>query len=219
MWPEIYSSISLIPEPFDLFVTIPSFASTPELDRLISDRPNVRLFPAYNHGRDVLPFLKLLRNGCFDNYDAVCKLHTKRSPHMSDGDSWRKELIDSLLGDSESIRNTLKRFRDNPYLGIIGPSKFLKRPGDFDHAGNNDRWMKELAYRLNLTEKALVSPFFSGTMFWFNPAALISLKNLSVTDHDFPIEMGQSDGTPAHAIERLILSIAAALHFEFEITD
>ena len=69
----------------------PSTSSSPitdkgaETDALIpripARFPRARTLRYPNRGRDVLPFVHLVNAGVLDGYQAVCKIHTKRSPH------------------------------------------------------------------------------------------------------------------------------------------
>ena len=43
--------------------------------------------------------------GAFDGYDAMLKVHTKRSPHRIDGDAWRVRLLDGVLGSPDERRS------------------------------------------------------------------------------------------------------------------
>ncbi|KQT85124.1 hypothetical protein ASG48_07540 [Aurantimonas sp. Leaf443] len=62
-------------------------------------------------------------------------------------------------------------------------------------------------------ERALDFP--SGSMFWARTAALRPLLDLGLAFSDFPDEQGQKDGTPAHAIERLIFYAAEIAGFRW----
>lgn len=204
IWPSLHRALAAIPERWDLIVTVPRFASTGAYEQIKADCPSATFVPCANRGRDVLPFLRVLSAGLLDRYDAVCKLHTKVSPHMSRGSEWRDALVTCLVGSPSSVARTLDRFRAEPDLGLLGPDSALV--GAERSLGNlqNRHWAHRLAGRLGIAPDALERPFFAGTMFWCRPAALGRLRSVAWTDSDFPIEMRQTDGTPAHAIERLI---------------
>jgi hypothetical protein len=63
--------------------------------------------------------------------------------------------------------------------------------------------------------KNLVLEFPSGSMFWGRCAAIRKLLDLNLDFSDFPAESGQIDGTPAHAIERIMLMVAEASGYEW----
>lgn len=209
-WPSVLASLQHIPEPWDLFVTVPAFAASSALQDIREAVPQVRFFPTENRGRDVRPWLRLHLQGAFEGYDLVCKIHTKRSPHRDDGDQWRQHLLSGLLGTAERIAALLTALRSDPTIGLAGPSEALI-------AGNDHRWqgscgaaLLKLRTILGWSQNDERKPFFAGTMFWFRPAALKEFTHHpEILDH-FPEEMGQTDGTLAHAIERLAGACADA---------
>ena len=203
LWPRLHLALQAIPEPWDLYVTVPEFACTRALERVALDHPSVRFLPGTNRGRDVLPFLRLLERGVFDRYDAVCKLHSKRSPHMNSGDAWLDQVLLALLGSADSVKTLLSRFRSDPRLGLIGPKALAIHPGNPLHRTKNRVAIDAVSARGAVGTAAASAPFFAGTMFWFRPKAMTSVRNLGLTAEDFPLEMAQTDGTLAHAVERL----------------
>ena len=210
LWADLYAQLRLIPEPWDLYLSVPAFAATPVWRDIQRDHPRVRFMRVANRGRDVAPFLSWLRSGALDGYDAVCKLHGKRSPHMQGGDAWRDELLLNLIGSPADVGRIVACFRADPGLGMVGPSSSERTLcKDFGWAKNKAR-VKFLSYRLGLPPPDADYRFFAGTMFWFRPAAFSGLIASELRLRDFPIEMSQTDGTAAHALERLLPAVALA---------
>lgn len=210
LWPVLSAQLRHIPEPWDLYVSVPNFAATTAWQAVVRDFPRVRFMPVPNRGRDVAPWLAWLRSGALDGYDAVCKLHGKRSPHMQGGDAWRDELLRALLGCCENVQAILAHLRSEPALVMVGPSSSHQLLVLANGWSKNRLLTGRVAHRLGLDAVNPQTSFFSGTMFWFKPPAFNLLRYSPLKTHDFPMEMGQTDGTLAHALERLLAPVAIA---------
>ena len=208
LWPLLQAQLRLIPEPWDLWLTVPSFAATTAWHDIVRDQPRVRFMPLPNRGRDVAPWLRLLRSGVLDGYDAVCKLHGKRSPHMRGGDAWRDELLQALLGSGGNIAQILALFRARSELAMLGPAASQRRLVDAAGWAKNRVTVELLRKRLGLAPLGADASFFAGTMFWFRPVAFDHLRRSRLAPEEFPLEMGQTEGTLAHALERLLAASA-----------
>jgi lipopolysaccharide biosynthesis protein len=159
-----------------------------------------------NHGRDMLPFLKILPQVVNAGASFIIKVHTKKSTHRVDGDAWRKELIGTLL-NAVNIKQAMDMFNENAGLGIIGPAGNVV-PMD-TYWGSNQLATLKLATRLGVDlEDIHRLTFVAGSMFFARVTALLPLLGLELRDEEFEAEAGQVDGTMAHAIERAI-SISA----------
>jgi len=203
--------------PFKLFVTTPYEQVGSIESTLQSSGLAYHLHPVKNHGRDVLPFLKVTKRIINEGYAYILKIHTKKSKHREDGDIWRHDLYSKLLNE-KSIHMALSSFNDNPNLGVIGPSGHLVSM-DF-YWGSNAQAVEGLAHRLGQTSKQIKSlHFVAGTMFFARMDALLPLLNLAISDANFEPETGQVDGTLAHAIERAISISLAAKSYELTDTD
>jgi lipopolysaccharide biosynthesis protein/2-polyprenyl-3-methyl-5-hydroxy-6-metoxy-1,4-benzoquinol methylase len=159
-----------------------------------------------NHGRDMLPFLKILPQVVNSGASLVIKVHTKKSTHRVDGDVWRKGLLGALL-TTASIHQALTMFQEDAHLGVIGPAGNVV-PMD-TYWGSNQHSTLKLASRLGIDlEDIHHLTFVAGSMFMARLTALLPLLGLELRDEEFEAEAGQVDGTMAHAIERAI-SISA----------
>jgi lipopolysaccharide biosynthesis protein len=101
-----------------------------------------------------------------------------------------------------------------PNVGLIGPAAHILPLSEY--MGANARDVSMLAARMRATAYLGDSRFISGSMFWARLAALKPLLELDLLESEFVEEHGQTDGTMAHAVERVIgiSSVAAGYRLE-----
>lgn len=200
VWHEIVSYLETLNLEYDLYITISETIADIHIVDIMQQFPDAHLYRVENRGRDVLPFLQILNLIGEVNYSYLCKLHTKKSVEIDNGDAWRKLLYYDLIGSEEIVQDTLHRFQENNALGIISGKNLILDGMKFD-LGNSEK-VKHLA---QLTHIPFVANyhFAAGTMFWMRFSLLEPL--LSVIEGDdlvFEEEFGQTDHTLAHAMER-----------------
>lgn len=172
--------------------------------------PHANILLVANRGRDIAPFLSVLRKISNINYDAVLKVHSSRSHHHLDGDRRREEMLSQLLPDHSDLEQFRKEFLSFPDIGVIGPkgNKCFVR----EDIGSNQPYIDRLE-RLTGIATLEDDAFIAGSMYWFRPSALASMLPLPIQTYDFDFEDGQVDGTLAHALERFIGVMARAAGF------
>jgi lipopolysaccharide biosynthesis protein len=204
--PEIFSYIESIncEFSFDLIVITTTGDKLDVCKRMLPEslRPVPILIAEENRGRDVRPFLETLSLLYRAGIKYVCKIHTKKSLHREDGDRWRKVFYDALLCNHaiEVIRAIHVKNADR--VALLAPPDHLLSIGTY--LGHNEKSVIRLGSRLGFTIEEIVHSYFpAGSMYWATVQALVPL--LSLVDCDkFQYETGQTDGTYAHAIERII---------------
>lgn len=206
-----------ITEPFDLIVTTPHEADVPLLlDILGPYAANLTIAVCENRGRDIGPFMSLLRKGVLAPYRAVLKLHLKKSLYSPNGDSWRQSLFDGLCGNALTVQRCISLLRGGK-VGLIGPHEyFLTNPKFW---GANRRKVSAILSAAGVADSTQheALAFFAGSMFWFNPAALEPMRSMPGDLLDFEPEAGVQDGTTAHAIERVFTQVTK--HAGFSVTS
>lgn len=200
-WPDLARRLARQRFAFDLFVTLTDDPATPDAairERILAGFPQARIVSFPNHGRDILPFLHLARSGALAPYRAICKVHTKRSPHRADGTGWRDRLLEGVLGDPATVARRLEAFLARDGAGIwAADGQILEGP---DWWGpNRPRAMTILAQGGIRTGDLR---FAAGSIYWIRPELLAALAALPAASGDFEPEIGQVDGTTAHALER-----------------
>jgi lipopolysaccharide biosynthesis protein len=216
VWPDIEDRLSRIPEDYDLIVTLVE-GPAESLESHISRRlPRARIHHVENRGRDSWPLIDLARMGAFEGYDAVLKVHTKRSLHRLDGDAWRIELLDGLLPSPEGIRRILDLMRRDQTVGVVVPTGHLKGPETW---GSDQELVEALAARMPFAFDPDDLRYPAGSMYWARPWLLQRLADLELGPEHFEPEAGHLDGSTAHAIERFVGVMAAAAGLDQVETD
>ncbi len=201
LWPEFEQRLLALDFAYDLFVTITWRG--PDSDALaaqIRDRfPAAFVLAVPNHGRDVLPFFRLLNAGAFDGYRAVCKLHSKKSPHRVDGDAWRRHLVDGVVPDAKAHALLDRFLADRSAAMLVADGQAL----DVDSWwGSNRDMTRDILRRIECQAALSDMRFPAGSIWWAKPVVIGMLKALRITPEMFAAEQGQVDGTLAHALER-----------------
>ena len=207
--PVIAAAFMRIPFPFDLYVSAPEDGAVDEASvrRTMEPVPRLRtlvfrLCP--NRGRDIAPLVCLFGRE-LASYCYVAHFHTKKSPQDVVWRSWLDFTLERLVGSDENCRRIFRLLSDG--CGMVSASDFLKTAEDPSGWGANLALAQDLLSRMGMNvDLAAMFPiiaFPQGSMFWARTDFLRRLLELPLAFDDFPEEPVRSDGTLAHALERL----------------
>ena len=157
VWPDIEDRLSRLPEPYDLIVTLVRGRAESLEHELNRRLPHAQIHHVENHGRDFGPLIDLANRGFLHGYDAILKVHTKRSPHRVDGDAWRITLLDGVLPSPDAVRRIVELLRKDRDVGLIAPTGHIK---------GSETWGSDLQ---------LVEALAARFPFAFDPDALLQL--------------------------------------------
>ncbi|WP_170296048.1 glycoside hydrolase family 99-like domain-containing protein [Azospirillum brasilense] len=201
-WEEMAASIKNISAPFDLFVSLVAGVSHTLEDAIKKDFQQARVFVfPQDRGRDIARFMAILQTGVLFRYELICKIHSKRSTYVADGDQWRRQLIDGILGSRELVDRIIARFRSDPDLGIVVADGNIFS-GEECWAGNED-FLNKLLPRLSISTDYVSRSFPGGGMFWIRPLILRTLLGSGLNVNDFEPEPMPVNGALGHAVERM----------------
>jgi lipopolysaccharide biosynthesis protein len=209
LWPEFQALLEAIDRPFHLILTLTRADAAFE-ERVKAGFQDAEIIVYDNRGRDVGPFIQLLREGRLDRFDLICKLHGKKSalsgPRMILGDVWRQASSFDLIGSADVVDRIVAKFEGSPAIDMIGSRRFLL-PNEWKDEeaawGENKAAVLDLLATMGIETNAPLH-FIAGTMFWVRRSALERLRLLDLPLSSFPPEDGQQDGTLQHALERVL---------------
>jgi hypothetical protein len=151
-----------------------------------------------NRGRDIWSFLKFIIDGKYQQYNRICKIHTKKSTYLAE--NWRSSLLENLLLCENTKHHwaTLKQKKISSHGKYMLWETLNSRNPNYDSLS---RVMKLYSKSLNTNQKY---KFHAGTMFWCtNELCKIVNSQLSINYlYDFEEEPIREDGTLAHGWER-----------------
>lgn len=207
--PEFAEALCNIPVEFDLFVSIPqpNFQKE-EISKTLHRIPNLKnitIEQTPNKGRDIAPMLCTFGER-LRKYDIFLHLHTKKSPHLKTSDGWRQHILEHLLNSPSLVSGILATLNDN--AGIVTcPSFIPNRTKDGWCHPQNIEISQEILNRSNLNinlKKEFPSiDYPQGSMFWARTDYMEPLFDMHLSYDDFDKEPLPTDGTFAHALERL----------------
>lgn len=169
-----------------------------------------------NRGRDILPLVHCVNAGILDHYQYLFKFHTKKSEWAAgrqdigngkDGAGWHQSFIDDLIGDGTNSSMILESLMRDIDLGIVTGRNSLLGSG---YWSVNLPRTQELATRLELEFLPEELLFPAGSMYACKGLIIQGLRALCLSEEDFELELGQIDGTTAHAVERLMGLVSMA---------
>ena len=196
----------------DVFVTVDSEVKRAEVQSILHsfDLQQTPVECVPNVGRDIYPFLDLC-SSIIDQYDVIGHLHTKKSPHVTDGSDlvmrWRELLLGNLLGSDREPRmldRIIGHMDKHPEVQIVFP--------DDPHVmgwGKNEAMARQLVSEDDFSGLPRQFDFPVGTMFWSRAAYLRSFQEMNLPKRFTPAEPLPIDGTVLHAWERLLGAKAA----------
>jgi hypothetical protein len=199
----------------DLFVSTPLHQLDSAKSLLKKTPWSFRLIGVENCGRDLQPFLNCLLPKIFeDGHPFLVKLHTKRSPHLKRGSDWAEHLLGSLTGPNR-LNLIRQRMESDPSLGMLVPAGACL-PCSVCLAENVRHVMTWLpCYGIN-EEEFLSSRFAAGSMAAIRTKALAQFVEMAPSRHCYEEEADQTDGTLAHAMERLMGALVQHQGFRIE---
>jgi len=201
LWGDIDERLGRIHEPFDLLVTVTEGVAESIIPTIARRHRTASIEIVPNRGRDWGPAVFVAGKGLLSGYDAVAKVHTKKSEHRIDGDAWRLELLDGVFESPDAIRRIVDLLSLNRSIGVVIPTGHLVGT---EHWGSDLGIVEALAARLPMAFDPDELRFVQGSMFWCRPWLLERLADLNLEWDDFEVEGGQYDGTTAHALERMV---------------
>jgi len=201
----------VIPFAFDLLISTTTEADAGFIENylahnlVLQGKVVVRTVP--NRGRDIAPLLVGFAD-LFKNYDYVCHLHSKRSPHAGFGEEWLQWVLNSMFGKPWIPQAAIGHLQANPDCAVMFPDNYCKIKQFAEWNGNEDRTLDLLnRWGMQVAELPAFPNFAAGSMAWFRASFLEGIAG-KLSIKDFEVEAGQVEGTLAHILERAI-SIAA----------
>ncbi len=165
-----------------------------------------------NKGRDILPFLKELKNLKNTNLP-ILHIHTKKSPHEEALKDWGKDTLSKLIFNQKNVLSIIE-ILEKTKIGIVYPDfpKIIKNRINW---GYNFKTASSILNDLNIhidVNDFLLFP--AGSMMWFKFDSIKQILNY-VDEDLFQEEAGQEDGTTAHAIERLFFFLCKSNGYDY----
>lgn len=210
---ELFSPIcqylNNIPVPYQLLISVTNEKDELTIEKnlsLLNNNAQVIIKQVPNKGRDIAPLIVSFKEE-IQALDIIAHIHTKKSRYTGNNDlgkQWLNYLLSQLLGNASDICQILTTLSSDSDIGIIYPDTYSDIPYWAHTWLSNQHQGRELLNKMGVHHQdySQYIDFPAGSMFWAKSTALQPLFDLQLTMDDFPEELGQTDNTIHHAIER-----------------
>ncbi len=204
--PEFVSYFTNIPYKFDLYISCQEDADQSAIKAGLKELKQARTIdirPLPNRGRDLAPMYCKFNSDIL-KHDYILHVHSKKSLYSgSEKGGWRQFSLELLLGSAEKINYIFDLFKSGN-AGLVYPDIQQEVPTIAYSWLANEGMARKLFEEYDLGELPSVFNYPAGSFFWARTDAIAPLLNHDYTYEDFDREQGQTDGTLAHALERIL---------------
>ncbi len=211
-----------IPFNFDLYISCRENTDHTSIIKRASTIKNVKdivVKDTQNKGRDIAPVYVLFREE-LEKHDYFLHVHSKKLMYRGNEQlSWRRGLLEGVLGSSDLIRKIFYLFENSKSkVGLFFPETIelpLMAHGWLRNEQLGKRLLEEFGYHFD--EDLFNYP--AGSFFWAKTDSLRPLFDRHFSYDDFQEEKGQTDGTLAHALERVVAYVCRGNGYTLAIGD
>lgn len=203
---------------WDLVVTYSEFSAETEA-KLKIFKPDVKMLQVGNAGYDVWPFIQVIQNIDFDEYEYVLKLHTKGpSKQRLNGVNfkewlWRDLLVKALLKSRSRFAACIRLLETQSDIGMLCSYELYK---DMDGVLPEEcEMLQNEAERISL--EVTDEYFCAGTIFLARLDAFRKLKEIEFSEESWGnLNKSHGNGTLAHVYERILCLLVADEGYRIE---
>jgi lipopolysaccharide biosynthesis protein len=186
----------------DIFITVVEENAEHLLAVIARHVKDACVYVVPNRGRDAQPFLHMLKVVNRFGYESFVKLHTKKSSHTAVGSEWYAALVPPVVELCKPDRLS-QILQAHPNVSLIGTAGLILDGSTYMGSSGNIAWLQRLCHDLDIRLIPSAFAFVAGTMFGARLASFQRLVENDLIGMTFEDELGQRDGTLAHALERL----------------
>ena len=219
---EFMEYFNNIPFPYDLYVSCKDTSDTKGICRRFTELKNVQTIvvrPTENRGRDIASLFALFGRE-ISEYDVFMHVHSKKSLFTGEEQiEWRTSAMKELCGSEFQVRKIFSVLQSDRNVGLYVPETVSTMPLFAHNWLQNKAKGRELSQEFGFEFEDNLFNYSVGSFFWARTSALKPLFDREYKYDDFDEEHGQTDGTLAHALERVMTKVAESRGYILAIGD
>ena len=204
--PEFVSYFANMPYKFDLYISCREDADQAAIKSGLKELKQIRtvdIRPLPNRGRDLAPMYCKFASELL-KHEYILHIHSKKSLYSgAEKGGWRQFCLELLLGSADRINYIFDLFK-NQNAGLVYPDIHQEIPTIAYSWLANESIARQLFDEYQLGDMPSVFNYPAGSFFWARVDAIAPLLNHGYIYDDFDREQGQTDGTLAHVLERVV---------------